>query len=115
MCLKNLEWASKSSYLPQNIVDNDLVAILKSKITLKLNKLIYVGMCVLGLSKVLMYEFHYDYIKNKYGNKSKIWFIDTDRLMYEIKTEYVYENLNVDKEIFDFSNYLAKSFEQVND
>ena len=41
--------------------------------------------------------------------------IDTYRLMYEIKTEYVYENLNVDKEIFDFSNYLAKSFEQVND
>ena len=46
-------------------------------------------MCVLKLSKALMYEFHYDYIKNKYGNNSRLLFTDTDRLMYEIKTEDV--------------------------
>ena len=46
-------------------------------------------MCILDLSKVLMYEFHFDYIKNKYDNKSKLLFTDTDSLMYEIKTEDV--------------------------
>ena len=46
--------------------DNDLVAIRKSKVILTLNKPAYIGMCILKLSKVFMYEFHYDYIK-------KIW------------------------------------------
>ena len=53
-----------------------------------------------------MYEFHYDYIKNKYDNKSKPLLTDTDSLMYEIKTEGVYEDFSSDKEMFD---YLAKS------
>ena len=66
-------------------------------------------MCILELSKVLMYEFHYDYIKNKYDNKSKLIFTDTDGLMYEIKTEDFYEDFSCDKETFDFSNYLTKS------
>ena len=51
--------------------DNDLVAIRKSKVILTLNKPAYIGMCVLELSKVLMYEFHYDCIKNTCGNKSR--------------------------------------------
>ena len=56
-----------------------------------------------------MYEFHYDYTKNKYNNKSKLLFTDTDSLMYEIKTEDVYEDFSSNKEIFDFSNYSIKS------
>ena len=56
-----------------------------------------------------MYKFHYDYIKNKYGNKSKLLFTDTDRLIYEIKTEDVYEDFSSNKEMFDFSNYSTKS------
>ena len=56
-----------------------------------------------------MYEFHYDYIKNKYGNNSRLLFTDTDSLMYEIKTEDVYEDFSNDKEMFDFSNYSTKS------
>ena len=51
-------------------------------------------MFILELSKVLMYEFHYDYIKNKYNNKSKLLFTDTDSLMHEIITENVYEDFN---------------------
>ena len=66
-------------------------------------------MCILKLSKVLMYKFHYDYIKNKYGNNSRLLFTDTDSLMYEIRTEDVYEDFSNDKEIFDFSNYSNKS------
>ena len=64
---------------------------------------------MLELSKVLMYELHYDYIKDKYGNKSRLLFTDTDSLMYEIKTENVYEVFSSDKETFDFSNYSDKS------
>ena len=58
-----------------------------------------------------MYGFHYDYIKNKYGNNSKLLFTDTDSLMYEVKTEDedVYEDFSSDKEMFCFSNYSTKS------
>ena len=66
-------------------------------------------MCILDLSKVLMYEFHYDYIKNKHGNNSRLLFTDTVSLMNDIKTQDVYEDLTKDIEMFDFSNYLTKS------
>ena len=95
--------------MSHKIFDKDLVVIRKNKVTLLLNKPAYIGMCILELSKVLMYEFHYDYINNKYGNTSRILFTNTDRLMYEIETEYVYKDFSSDKEIFHFSNYLPKS------
>ena len=66
-------------------------------------------MCILELRKELMDEFHCDYIKNKYGNNSRLLSTDTDSLMYEIKTEDVYENFGNHKEMFDFSNYSTKS------
>ena len=53
--------------MSRKIFDNNLVAILKSKP-------IYIGMCILELSKVLMYQFHYDHIKNKYDNKSNLYY-----------------------------------------
>ena len=82
---KYLKWTSKPSYVTK-ILDSGLVAIYKSKSTLKLNKAAYVGMFMLDLSKLLMYEFHHDYIKDKYGNNSRILFNDIDGLMYEMKT-----------------------------
>ena len=51
-----------------------------------------------------MYEFHYDNIKNKYGKNSRLLFTDTDGLIYEIKTEDLYEDFSKDKEMLDFSN-----------
>ena len=66
-------------------------------------------MCILDLSKVLIYKFHYDYIKNKYGNNSRLLFTVTVNLVYEIKTEYVYEDFSRDKKIIDVSNYSHKS------
>ena len=104
-----LKWTSKLSYMSYKIFDNDLAAIRENKVTLTLNKPAYIGMCILELSKVLMYEFHYDYIKNKYGNNSRLSLRGTDSLMYEIKTEDVYEDFSKDKEMFDFSNYSTKS------
>ena len=104
-----LKWKSKPSYISHKIFDNDLVAIRKSKVTLTINKHAYIGMCILELSKVLMYEFHYDYIENKYSNNSRLLFTDTDSLMYKIKTKDVYEGLSNDKQMFDFINYSSKS------
>ena len=75
--------------MSRKIADDNLVAIRKSKIALKLNKPAYIGIYILELINVLMYKFHYDYIKNRYGNKSKLLFTDIDSLMYEIKTENV--------------------------
>ena len=66
-------------------------------------------MCILELSKVLMYKFHHDYTRNKYDNKSKLLFTDSDALMYETKTEDAYEDCSSNKEIIDFSNYSTKS------
>ena len=63
------------------IFDNNLVAVRKRKVSLKLNKPAHIGMCILELSNVLMYEFRYDYMKNKYDKKSALLFADTDSLM----------------------------------
>ena len=73
-----------------------------------LNKPAYVVMRISDFSKVLMYEFHNDYIKNKSSSKLKLLLTDTDSLMYEIKTEDVYEHFSKDKDMFDFSNYSPK-------
>ena len=67
--------------MSHKIFDNNIVPIRKSKVPLKLNKPSYIGMCILELSKAVMYEFHYEYIQNKYDNKSNLLFTDTDSLM----------------------------------
>ena len=96
--------------MSHKIFNNNLVAIQKSKVSLKVNKPAFIGMYILELSKVLMYEFHFDYIKNKQGNSSRPLFTDTDSLMYKTKTEVVYKDFsNFTKERFDFSNYSTKS------
>ena len=63
---------------------------------------------------MFMYEFHYNYIKNKYGNKLKLLFTDTYSLIYEIKTENVYEDFSSDKKMFGFSNYSKYYYNNLN-
>ena len=67
-----LKWTSKSSFMSHKKLDNDLVVIRKNKVTLRLNKPAYTGIYILELGKILRYEFYYNYIKNKYGNNSRL-------------------------------------------
>ena len=77
------------------IFDSNLIAIRKSKVALKFNKPTYTGMCILELSKVLMYQLHDGYITNKYGNNSRLLFTDTGSLMYEFNiVSKWYDNSN---------------------
>ena len=69
-----LKYRSKPSCISCEIFGNILVAIHKSKLALKLNKPAYIGMYILELSKVLIHKCYYDYLKNKYDNKSKLLF-----------------------------------------
>ena len=76
------------------------------KTSLTFDKPVYLGMCILNFSKTSMYDFHYNYIEKKYGDKAKLLFTDTDSLMYEIQTEDFYKDINVDvKDRFDTSDY----------
>ena len=66
-------------------------------------------MCILDLSKTLMYDFHYNFIKNKYVDRAKLLFTDTDSLTYEIEAEDVYQDVWYDKDKFDNSDYPENS------
>ena len=94
---------SRPSFVSQEIFSKNVVAVLRIKPVLTLNKPIYVGFSILQLSKSLMYEFYYKYIKNKFY--AKLLFTDTDSLVYEIKRKDVYEDFYLDKDLFDLSDY----------
>ena len=82
-----------------NIFSEELVAINIKKTRVVFNKPVYLGMCILDLNKTLMYDFHYNYINQKYGNKAKLPFTDTDSLMYKIQTEDFYKDISADIKI----------------
>ena len=91
---------------PPKIFSENLVSVHMKKTSLTMNKPVYLGMCILDLSKTLMYDFHYNYIKPKYGDKAKLLFTDTDSFMYEIETEDFYKDISGDvKDRFDTSDY----------
>ena len=73
-----------------------------------LNKPIYVGFCILELSKLLMYQFHYNYVLKTFDN-ARLLFTNTDSLVYEIKGGNVYDQCFKDKQLFDFSGYSKDS------
>ena len=100
---------SKPTYVSGKIFNENLMAVHKVKETLTLNRPASVSMCILDLSKTLMYDFHYNYIKKKYGNRAKLLFTDTDSLTYKIEAENVYKDFWNDKDMFDNSDYRESS------
>ena len=98
--------ASEPNYHTTKHFSDNLMAIEMKKTKVKMNKPIYLGMSILDISKTLMYEFWYDYIKPKYGDRLKLCYTDTDSFVIYIKTEDFYKDIAHDVEKwFDTSNY----------
>ena len=87
--------------------DNNLAIIEMRKVKVKMNKPIYLGLSILDISKITMYEFCYDYVKIKYEDKARLCYMDTDSFVVNIKAKDFYKDIveNV-KERFDTSNYI---------
>jgi hypothetical protein len=101
--------AKQHNFKSATIFSESLVAVHMRRTSVKLNKPIYLGMSILDISKTLMYNFHYNYIKPKYGDDAKLLFTDTDSLCYETNTEDFFKDISGDvHERFDTSN-LGKS------
>ena len=80
-----------------------------NKTEVKMNKPIYLGLSILDISKILMYEFWYDYMKPKCGNDVKLYYMDMDSFIISIKTKDFYKDIANDVEKrFDTSNYEVK-------
>ena len=108
---------NKEDYLKQVMKPNlkggvlmgeNLMSCEMGKVKVKMNKPVYLGQAILDLSKTIMYEFHYDYMKRKYNESDlKLLYMDTDSLVYDTKTEDFYKDIAEDVETrFDTSGYM---------
>ena len=103
---KALKLSSRPNFDRCTIFYKHLIAIHMKKTEVYFNKPVYVGQAILDLSKTLMFDFHYSYIKEKYENKAELLFTDTDSLMYCISTDDFYKDISHDiKNKFDTSDY----------
>jgi len=87
------------------IINEETVLVERVRATVTLDKPIYCGFTILELSKLVMYRFHYDVIKNKYGGRAKLLFTDTDSLTYHIETPDIYEDMRGFLDQLDTSHY----------
>ena len=103
---KRNKLVSEPNYHTMNYISEDLSIIEMKRTKVKRNKPIYLRLSILDISKILMYEFWYDYMKPKYGNDVKLCYMDTDSFVMNIKTEDFYKDIANDIEKwFDMSNY----------
>ena len=95
---KRSKLVSEPNYHTINLISEDLSITEMKKSKVKMNKPIYIGLSILEISKILMYEFWYDYMKSKYGNKVKLCYMDTDSFIMNIKTNDFYKDIANDVE-----------------
>ena len=84
---------SEPNYHTTKFFTENLLAIEMKKTEILMNKPVHLGLSILELSKILMYEFWYDYIKQKYGKKAKLCYMDTDSFIEYIKTDDIYKEI----------------------
>ena len=97
--------ALEPNYHKTNYFSENLMAIEMKNTKVKVNKPVYLGMSILDISKRLMYGFWYDYIKLRYQDKAKLWYIDTGSIVIHNKTEDFYKNIanGVEKWFYTFN------------
>ena len=97
---------SEPNYHTMKLNDNNLAIIEMKKVKVKMNKPIYLGLSILELSKIIMYEFWYDYVKAKYMDNAKRCYMDTDSFVINVKTKDFYKDIAEDvKERLDTSSF----------
>ena len=103
---KGSKLVSEPNYHKMNYISEDLSIIEMKRTKVKMNKPIYLRLSILEINKLLMYEFWYDYMKPKFGDSVKLYYMDTDSFIMNIKTEDFYKDIANDVEkMFDTSNY----------
>ena len=102
------ELATQPAFKQFKIFQENLVVVERVKIELTLNWPIYAGFAILDLSKILRYDFHYNYIKQKYPELTLL-FTKTDSLKFQIQMVHVFEDFSVDEQMLDFSEYKKES------
>ena len=103
---KRNKLVSEPHYHTMKFISKNLSIIEMKKVKVKMNKPIYLGLSILEVSKIIMYEFWYDYMKKKYGDIVELCYMDTDRLIMNIKTKDFYKDIAQDvEERFDTSSY----------
>ena len=103
---KRSKLVSEPDYHTINLISEDLSIIEMKKTKVKMNKLIYLGLSIMEISKILMYKFWYDNMKRKYDNDVKLCYMDTNSFIMNIKTNDFYEGIANDVENRrDTSNY----------
>ena len=106
---KRSKLVSEPNYHPMNLISEDLTITEMKKTKVKMNKPIYLGLSILEISKILMYEFWYDYMKPKYNDNVRLCYMDTDSFIMNIKTNDFYKDIANDVECkFHTSNYEVK-------
>ena len=104
---KRNKLVSEPNFHTMKLIDDNLAIIKMKKVKVKMNKPIYLGLSILDISKITMYEFWYDFMKSKYGNRAKLCYMDTDSFIINIKTEDFYKDISENvMERFDTSNYI---------
>ena len=100
------KYINRPNYTGRTTFSDNLVAIHMGKTSIYMNKPIYLGMCILGISKILMYDFYYGFLKPMYGDKIRLLFTDTDSLMILVETEDFYKDITpYVHELFDTSEF----------
>jgi len=96
---------SRPTFRRAEIINDDFTMVRGARQRVTLNKPISVGFSILKISKLIMYQFYYDYLKPKYGNKCTFLFTDTDSFCCHIETPDLYQDMSQNLDLFDTSNF----------